>query len=242
MVAGGGSFLTLPTLIFLGLPAGEANGTNRLGVLAQNVMGVWGFHRASTVDWRWAARGQRAVAGRRRGRRLVGAADVRLRLPPPARPGDAGDDAVDVLARPRPVIGTRCCLRGTRAWWSRSCSSASTAGLIQAGVGFAVLAATRIAGMDLVQGNAVKVLAMLLLTVLSLAIFSAGGAVRWRPGLALGLGNVLGAMVGVQFAVQRGHDWIQRVVTVAVVAMADAAVDRVVSRSVSSTTARIYAA
>ena len=65
-------------------------------------------------------------------------------------------------------------------------------GLIQAGVGFAVLAATRIAGMNLVQGNAVKVMAMLLLTVLSLAIFSAGGVVRWRPGLALGLGNAAG--------------------------------------------------
>ena len=54
VVAGGGSFLTLPVLLFVGLPAGEANATNRLGVLAQNVTGVWGFHRASSLDWRWA--------------------------------------------------------------------------------------------------------------------------------------------------------------------------------------------
>src|SRR5690606_32683402 len=36
VLAGGGSFLTLPLLLFLGLPAAVANGTNRVGVLAQN--------------------------------------------------------------------------------------------------------------------------------------------------------------------------------------------------------------
>ncbi len=55
-------------------------------------------------------------------------------------------------------------------------------GLIQAGVGFGILAATSLAGMDLVKGNAVKLFTVLLLTLLSLAIFAAGGAVRWRPG------------------------------------------------------------
>ena len=93
-------------------------------------------------------------------------------------------------------------------------------GLIQAGVGFGILAATSLAGMDLVKGNAVKLFTVLLLTLLSLAIFAAGGAVRWRPGVALGAGNMLGALVGVKLAVTRGHAWISRVVTVAVVVMA----------------------
>jgi uncharacterized membrane protein YfcA len=93
-------------------------------------------------------------------------------------------------------------------------------GLIQAGVGFAVLAATRLAGMDLVRGNAVKVLTVLLLTVLSLAIFAAGGVVRWGPGVALGAGNAVGATLGVRLAVTQGHAWIERVVTIAVVVMA----------------------
>ena len=42
VIAGGGSFLTLPALLFLGLPAADANGTNRVGVLAQNLTGVVG--------------------------------------------------------------------------------------------------------------------------------------------------------------------------------------------------------
>ena len=32
-VAGGGSLLTLPVLIFMGLPPAVANGTNRVGIL-----------------------------------------------------------------------------------------------------------------------------------------------------------------------------------------------------------------
>ena len=56
MIAGGGSFLTVPLLIFFGLPATEANATNRLGVLVQNIGGVWGFHRHRVLDWRWALR------------------------------------------------------------------------------------------------------------------------------------------------------------------------------------------
>ncbi|MEE8447444.1 MAG: sulfite exporter TauE/SafE family protein, partial [Gemmatimonadota bacterium] len=52
VIAGGGSFLTLPFLIFLGLPPTVANGTNRIAILVQNVGAVWGFHRHGLVEWR----------------------------------------------------------------------------------------------------------------------------------------------------------------------------------------------
>ncbi|MDT8288000.1 MAG: hypothetical protein RQ748_12895, partial [Elusimicrobiales bacterium] len=40
VIAGGGSFLTLPLLIFLGLPPTVANGTNRVGIFLQNAAAV----------------------------------------------------------------------------------------------------------------------------------------------------------------------------------------------------------
>ncbi len=43
VIAGGGSFLALPAMIFLGLPPTVANGTNRVAILAQNVAAVLGF-------------------------------------------------------------------------------------------------------------------------------------------------------------------------------------------------------
>ena len=44
VMAGGGSTLTLPILIFLGLDAPIANGTNRLGILSQSIFGALSFH------------------------------------------------------------------------------------------------------------------------------------------------------------------------------------------------------
>ena len=42
-VAGGGSLLSLPVLIFLGLPPSVANGTNRVAIVIQTFIGVAGF-------------------------------------------------------------------------------------------------------------------------------------------------------------------------------------------------------
>ena len=43
ILAGGGSLLTLPMLIFLGLPPNIANGTNRIAIIIQNIFAVKGF-------------------------------------------------------------------------------------------------------------------------------------------------------------------------------------------------------
>ncbi|MDX1458184.1 MAG: TSUP family transporter, partial [Marinobacter sp.] len=45
VLAAGGSMLTLPLLMFLGLPPQVANGTNRVAVALQSVSAVSGFHR-----------------------------------------------------------------------------------------------------------------------------------------------------------------------------------------------------
>ena len=42
-MAGGGSLLTLPMLIFFGLPPHIANGTNRIAIIIQNIFAVKGF-------------------------------------------------------------------------------------------------------------------------------------------------------------------------------------------------------
>ena len=54
-IAGSGSLITLPLLIFLGMPATVANGTNRVAILAQNVVGTGSFHRSGVLDVRGAA-------------------------------------------------------------------------------------------------------------------------------------------------------------------------------------------
>ena len=54
-LAGGGSLLTVPLLTFAGLPADIANGTNRVGILIQNVVASWGFWREGVPGFAQAA-------------------------------------------------------------------------------------------------------------------------------------------------------------------------------------------
>src|SRR3989304_740679 len=51
-LAGGGSLITLPVLIFLGLPATVANGTNRLAITVQSVLAVAGFKRKGVSNFK----------------------------------------------------------------------------------------------------------------------------------------------------------------------------------------------
>jgi uncharacterized protein len=93
-------------------------------------------------------------------------------------------------------------------------------GFVQAGVGFLLIAATTWAGLDLVRGSAVKVLAILVFTIVSLAIFTAQGQIDWPAGLVLGAGSVVGGQLGVHLTVLKGHRWVKAVVTAAVIVFA----------------------
>ena len=219
ILAGGGSFFTLPLLIFLGLPAAEANATSRVGVVAQNVSGVIAFHRHGVMDWVFSRSALLpTVVGAALG--SWGALYVSDR------------DFRRVLAIVMLVM-TVFTLADPARWRLKLEGGVRAAvsfvgflvvgiygGFIQAGVGFLHLALASMLGLDLVRGNAVKVLLVLVQTLVSLAIFTFSGKVAWAPGLALAVGSVLGGYVGVHLTVLKGHAWIQRFVTVTIVLFA----------------------
>lgn len=220
VVAGGGSFLTLPLLIFLGLPASVANGTNRVGVLLQNVSAVWAFRRHGALDARWTAGvAVPAMAGALLGARLALAVPdfAFTRLLSTAMLGLTLWSIWSARRESRRTEG-----RHLPRWavWTGFFAMGIYGGFIQAGVGFFILALTTAAGLDLLRGNAVKVLGVLLMTGLSLAIFGGAGIVDWPRGGALGVGNLIGGLLGVRLAVLQGQRWLERVVTATVAMMA----------------------
>ena len=226
VVAGGGSFLTLPVLIFLGLPASVANGTNRIGILTQNLGAVWGFDRYQVLHWRWAPwtalpAAVEAVFGTWGAIEIPDAAFKRVlaflmlalslwTLWDPMRGREADRD------------GGAAALGGPRCWAIAAAFFAVGlyTGFVQAGVGFLILAVTTLAGLDLVRGNALKVLVILIATPLSLAIFAGTGRVDWPLGLTLAVGNLLGGLVGVRLTVLKRHRWMKGMVTATVVIFA----------------------
>jgi uncharacterized membrane protein YfcA len=221
VIAGGGSFLTVPLLIFFGLPATEANATNRLGVLVQNIGGVWGFHRHRVLDWRWSLRASLpALAGAvlgtwlalqvgdREFRRILATLMIGVTLWTLLDRNGHLAGALGRLRHQHVVLGVGFALAGVYA------------GFIQAGVGFFILALVTVGGLDLVRGNAVKVFVILVTTALSLALFTWDGKVEWVAGTALAVGSLGGSLLGVRLTVLKGHTWVRGVVTAAIVVFA----------------------
>lgn len=48
-LAGSGSIISLAMLMFMGLPANVANGTNRIAILMQNIVGVTSFKKQKSI-------------------------------------------------------------------------------------------------------------------------------------------------------------------------------------------------
>lgn len=223
VLAGGGSFLSLPLLIFLGLPPSVANGTNRIAILVQNIGAVWRFRRHGLVDGSWIAMAAvPAAAGALLGtwaaieigeelfRRVLAALMVAATLWILWDPIDRRETGEGNVAGGGRRVALAAAFFGVGIY----------GGFVQAGIGFLLVAVATWAGLDLVRGNALKVLVVLGLTPLSLAIFAWSGRVDWAAGAPLAAGHLIGALAGVRLTILKGHAWIKRFVTVTVIAFA----------------------
>lgn len=206
-LAGGGSLLTLPMLMLLGLPADLANGTNRLAIFAQSATGVWGFHRAGRLPVDavppmlapivvgtlvGAVAASRVDAALLETVLLVtlGTMAVVLAFAPGAAAPEPGEET-PLGFRERPMGALGLFLAGLYG------------GFVQAGVGFVLLWV--LGGMlryDLVQGNALKAVCTTVFGSLSLLVFVMAGQVAWGPAFVLAVGTTLGAMLSVRFAIR----------------------------------------
>jgi uncharacterized membrane protein YfcA len=222
ILAGGGSLLTLPLLIFLGLPATVANGTNRVGVLCQNIFAVTSFRRQGVLPLRLALFcSLPAIAGSYLGALWAVDIDDQVfkRLLAAIMIGILILTIADPMKRHRVAELAITPLRGAILLLSFFVIGIY-GGFVQAGVGFLIIPALMVHGIDLVRTNAVKILVVLILTIPALAIFVAYDQVNWTLGLALAVGNSTGGWVASRLAVKKGHDWIKKFVVATVLVFA----------------------
>ena len=223
VLAGGGSLLTLPTLIFLGLPPTVANGTNRVAVWVQNVTAVAGFR----------SRGFNAI-----GYGLFLAGPAILGAIAGALVAVDIDDTVfkQVLAGLMLVMLTLILWNPTERYQAatenltlkRKIIAAVAflfvgfyGGFIQAGVGILIIATlTLVNGLDLVRVNSYKVVINSIYTLVALLIFALHGDVNWLVGLSLAIGMGIGGWLGSVLAVEKGEPFIKAILVIAVTAMA----------------------
>ncbi len=218
-LAGGGSLLTIPALIFVGLPSTIANATNRVAIVLQSLAASAGFYRERQLRIREAAQlGVPSLFGA-----LAGAL-VAARIPARVFDPILGALLLVILATLfiKPARREEAAPRVPRAVMILIFVAIGFyGGFIQAGVGFLLIAAiTWGLGHDLVRTNALKMAVAFGFAVVSLLVFIGHGEVRWVPGLVLAAGNVAGAMLGVRFALKRGQAAIRWIIAAAVVASA----------------------
>lgn len=223
ILAGGGSFLTLPLLIFLGLPPNIANGTNRLAILMQNVTAVSRFKQLNYHPGRFSLiAGAFALPGAIMGTWLAtqvsntqfktSLAIIMLIMTIftliMTNRETANPISPDEYTKGWKIAGPVYFLIGIYG------------GYIQAGIGFLIIAVILWQGLNLVHGNAVKLTIITLFTGVSLVIFAFNNQVNWLAGFLLGLGNIMGGLIGAQISVKKGHGFIKKVISVAVIIFA----------------------
>jgi len=219
-LAGSGSLVTLPALIFLGLPPTVANGTNRLAILLQNMVAVSRFRDLGVLEVRksaWLA--LPAVLGALLGARLAVDLDEELLR---RAIGAVFLLMLPVIAlRPRRWLVGRQSSGSRHGWpvWIALFFVGMYGGFIQAGVGVFLLVCLVLgAGYDLVRANAIKVLIVLCFTLFALVVFIRHDQVAWLPGLTLGVGNMAGAWWATRLATERGAEFVRWLLLVVVAA------------------------
>jgi uncharacterized membrane protein YfcA len=221
-IAGGGSLLTLPALIFFGLPPGVANGTNRLGVIVQSLVATWRFQRGGALMPRVALRlAPPVVAGG------IAGALVSVRIDDETFQTIIGVAMLimvaAVLLRPRRWI-ERWHARTDRNWWKSAAQCllfaalGFYAGFLQAGVGiFALALIVLTCGTDLLRGNAIKTALVAAVTIPALLIFLWQDLVAWGPGLCVASGQAAGGWVGARLTMRRGENFVRWILGIVVV-------------------------
>lgn len=201
-VAGGGTFITFPALVFTGVPVVAANATTTVAALSGYLAAALGFRDEITRIPR----------------------DIILRLTLWTFAGGAVGSALllvssnETFAAIVPFLllaATLIFLAGPRlrAWASRfrggvtAFGAASLlpvaiyGGYFNGGLGIVLLALFSLWGMtDIHTMNGLKTWLSFALAVISFAIFAAGGQVAWWPCLVMSLGTVAGGLGGAPVA------------------------------------------
>lgn len=222
-LAGSGSLITLPLLMFLGLPANIANGTNRIGVFVQSAVSSWSFKKQKLYTVReslWMV--IPAVAGSFLG--SLAAVRINERIMELLIGGLLIFMFFVILYKPEKWVREHpAALSGRRKWWVSVIFFfiGIYGGFIQAGVGFFLLAALVLgAGLGLTKANALKVVIVAALTVMALIIFIISGQVNYLYGITLAVGQGVGGWLASKVAVSWGPKVVRIILLVAVMASA----------------------
>ena len=222
-LAGGGSLLTLPFLIFLGLPPSVANGTNRIAIFIQMIVGSRGFKSKGVSTFPFSIYlGISALLGS-----LIGA-NIAIDIKPETFTKILSFVmiAVVLLLVFKPKLKTNHLIEKTKGKdLIISCISffffGIYGGFINAGLGFILILFLHFFNhFSLVKANATKAVIITIYMAGALVVFIINQKVNWQMGLTMAIGNALGAWFSSRFSVTKGDKFIKVFLLITVSIMA----------------------
>lgn len=220
-LAGGGSVISLSLLMFFGLDANVANGTNRIAIVFQTAAGIKKFSDSKKLDlpkgWQFAVP---ALIGSLAGAWI--ATDINKQLFEYLLLTVMVLMVVLMFINPDQWLEGNLSRQGRQSRWLTGAIYLAIGfygGFVQVGIGYFLLAALVLqSGYDLVRANALKVFITFLYAPFALLIFVWHNQVDWVFGLVLAAGTFAGGWIGARMAVKKGAAFIRWVI-VAIVAL-----------------------
>lgn len=220
VMAGGGSTITLPTLIFLGLDASIANGTNRIGLLFQNLSGTLSLRKENVSQIKLSIKLSLltlpgAIIGSFYATKIDDALFQKI-----LAIVMIGIVVTMVIPHSKEYVIER--IDGKVNWliYPIMFGLGFYGGFIQVGIGFLLMISLhRVLKMSLLYVNLHKVFIVMVYTIPALLIFAFTGNVNWFYGLSLAAGTSFGAWWSAKLAVKKGEKIIRIILGIAIVIM-----------------------
>lgn len=221
-LVGGGSLLTIPALIFLGLPSNTAVATNRFGVIGIPITGWYKFHKKKLIDHRIGfAVGIPALIGSILGanlvlqvneailRQAIGIITLLILIFVMVKPQIGLERTKHFIKKYEYVIGGIIgFLLGIYG------------GFYGAGVGtFFSYLLILLFGQTFLESAGTRKIALFLVSVMAAVIFAINGAIVYSLGIALFVGMLIGSYIGAHYSDKIGNVWIKRLFFVIVLIM-----------------------
>ena len=222
-IAGGGTLLTLPILIFMGLPAPLAQGTNRIAILLQTFAAVRGFKSKDVSTYPFSLYvGIAAFFGALIGAYLALDFDGKI------------FNRVLALIMLGVLLLTIFNSNKTNVNLTEKLTGKPLiiavviffflgiyGGLINAGIGFLMLLVLPyVNGMSLLRANATKVFVAFVYTIAAVIVFAIENKINYTLAVILSIGNVSGAWFGSRWSVKKDDKIIKAFLIVTVTALA----------------------
>ncbi|SDL32119.1 sulfite exporter TauE/SafE family protein [Lacicoccus qingdaonensis] len=202
IVSAGGSMLTLPLLIFFGLPSNVANGTNRIAILFQNVFAMYQFHKNGHLNWKLG---------------------LALSVPTTIASIYGAQIAVDIaentfdnlLATFMIIFAVLLIIKPQRFVKGKFSLKVSIVllfiafvfigiygGALQAGVGFFIMLTLLmlVPKIPMAEMHGIKVLVVTIYISVSTFVFISNGLISWDFAIALSIGSATGGFLGGKYA------------------------------------------